>query len=65
MGNVVAYQDFEMRIPFAKQPEDMAVVGNCIHQIFACIQETYSTKNKEFATIIESYGLKETLAFPF
>ena len=37
-GKVVSHHDFEKRIVFASQPSDMAVVGDCIHQIFAGIE---------------------------
>ena len=37
-GKVVSHHDFEKRIPFASLPSDMAVVGDCIHQIFAGIE---------------------------
>ena len=37
-GKVVSNHDFEKRIAFASQPSDMAVVGDCIHQIFAGIE---------------------------
>ena len=37
-GRVVSHHDFEKRIAFASQPSDMAVVGDCIHQIFAGIE---------------------------
>lgn len=37
-GKVVSHLDFEKRIAFASQPLDMAVVGDCIHQIFAGIE---------------------------
>ncbi|MBO7497077.1 MAG: UvrD-helicase domain-containing protein [Salinivirgaceae bacterium] len=59
-GNVASYHDFEKRIPFGEQTSDMAVVGNCIHQIFAGIEEPGSDKI-DMATIIDSYGLSAVL----
>lgn len=60
-GNVESHQDFQMRIPFAKQPSDMAVVGDCIHQIFAGIEEERPAYKIELDEIIGSYGLTGTL----
>lgn len=46
------------RILFADKPNDMAVVGNCIHQIFAGIDDSSDYDIKE---IIKSYGLANVL----
>ena len=59
-GNVASYHDFEKRIPFGEQTSDMAVVGNCIHQIFAGIEEPGSDKI-DMAAIIDSYGFSAVL----
>lgn len=61
-GEVVSHHNFEKRIPFAKQPSDMATVGDCIHQIFAGIEESRPAYKIELDEIIESYGLKGVLA---
>lgn len=50
-------KDFEMRITFEKKPSDMAVVGNCIHQIYAGIEEPRPAYKIEMDEIIDSYGL--------
>lgn len=61
-GDVESHYDFEKRIPFAKQPSDMATVGDCIHQIFAGIEEERPAYKIELDEIIGSYGLKGVLA---
>lgn len=61
-GDVASHHNFEKRIPFAKQPSDMATVGDCIHQIFAGIEETRPSYKIELDEIIDSYGLKCVLA---
>lgn len=59
-GNVASSYDFEKRIPFAKTP-DMTTVGDCIHQIFAGIEEIRPAHKIELDGIIQSYGLKGIL----
>ena len=59
-GNVLSHHDFAKRIPFGKQPSDMAVVGDCIHQIFAGIEESRST-TIDMDSIIGSYNLAAVL----
>ena len=61
-GDVASHHNFEKRIPFAKQPSDMATVGDCIHQIFAGIEEVRPAYKIELDEIIGSYGLKGVLA---
>ena len=61
-GNVLSHYNFGMRIPFAKQPSDMATVGDCIHQIFAGIEESRPAYNIELDKIIRSYSLNGVLA---
>lgn len=56
-GNATQVKDFNMRITFAKIPSDMAVVGNCIHQIYAAIEETRLAYKIEMEEVIDSYGL--------
>lgn len=60
-GDLAVTHNFDMRIPFAKQPSDMATVGDCIHQIFAGIEEARTAYKIELDEIIDSYGLKEVL----
>lgn len=60
-GNVTSNHSFENRIPFAKQPSDMAIVGDCIHQIFAGIEELRPAYKIDMGKIIASYGLKGVL----
>ncbi|MBP5419297.1 MAG: UvrD-helicase domain-containing protein [Bacteroidales bacterium] len=60
-GEVKSHHDFGVRIPFAKQPSDMATVGNCIHQIFAGIEEPRPAYKIEWNEIIGSYGLNDVL----
>ena len=61
-GDVLSHHDFQKRIPFAGQPSDMAAVGDCIHQIFAGIEEPRPAYKIEMDEIIGSYGLKGVLA---
>ena len=56
-GLATHVKDFEMRITFAKKPSDMADVGNCIHQIYAAIEEARPAYKIEMEEIIDSYGL--------
>ena len=60
-GKTGKYYDFEQRIPLSKNPEDMATVGNCIHQIFAGIEEQTSANRIEMDEIIRNYGLSAVL----
>ena len=55
------YYEFKHRIPLSKNPEDMATVGNCIHQIFAGIEENPSVNRINLNEIIRSYGLSAVL----
>lgn len=61
-GDVASHHNFEKRIPFAMQPSDMATVGDCIHQIFAGIEELRPAYKIDLDEIISSYGLKGVLA---
>lgn len=61
-GQVVAYHMFEHRIPFGKQPSDMTIVGDCIHQIFARMEEVCPVYQVSMEEIICSYGLGAVLA---
>ena len=58
-GYATHVKDFEMRITFAKRVSDMAVVGNCIHQIYAGIEEARPAYKIEMQEIIDSYGLTD------
>ncbi len=60
-GDVASHHDFEKRIPFAKQPTDMATVGDCIHQIFAGIEEEHPAYKIDMDETIMSYGLRAVL----
>lgn len=60
-GKTGKYYDFEQRIPLSKNPEDMATVGNCIHQIFVGIEEHTSANRIEMDEIIRNYGLSAVL----
>lgn len=60
-GKIGKYYEFEQRIPLSKNPEDMATVGNCIHQIFAGIEENLSVNKIDMNEIIRSYGLSAVL----
>ncbi len=59
-GKVASHHDFGKRIPFAKSVSDMSVVGDCIHQIFAGIEESRS-QSQPIAESIASYGLADVL----
>lgn len=61
-GEVVSHHSFEQRIPFGQQPSDMAVVGDCIHQIFAGIEELRPAYQISMEEMIGSYGLSDVLA---
>ena len=60
-GKIGKYYEFEQRIPLSKNPEDMVTVGNCIHQIFAGIEENLSVNKIDMNEIIRSYGLSAVL----
>lgn len=60
-GKIGKYYEFEQRIPLNKNPEDMATMGNCIHQIFAGIEENSSVNRIDMNEIIRSYGLSAVL----
>ena len=57
-------KDFNMRIPFGKEPSEMAVVGDCIHQIYAGIEEKHVSSQslqQKMREIVDSYGLSAVL----
>lgn len=56
-GTAVKVCGFDLRIDFGKQPVDMAAVGNCIHQIFACCDGTCLPPANMMKDIISNYGL--------
>ena len=60
-GKIGRYYEFEHRIPISNNPDDMATVGNCIHQIFAGIEEKPSVNRIAIKEIIRSYGLSAVL----
>lgn len=60
-GEVVSFHSFEQRIPFGQQSFEMAVVGDCIHQIFASMEEVRPAYRIEMSEVIDSYGLSDVL----
>lgn len=60
-GTIESYHDFEARIPFAKQPSDMAVVGDCIHQIFAGVGNDGILSKSTIGDIVNMYGLGDVI----
>lgn len=60
-GEIGKFYNFEKRIPLSKVPENMATVGNCIHQIFANIEVKCPASGFELDEIISSYGLSAVL----
>lgn len=60
-GEVCASHKFDKRIPLGKQPIDMAIVGDCIHQIFACIDDSGAVSQSKADEIIRSYELQNIL----
>jgi ATP-dependent exoDNAse (exonuclease V) beta subunit len=60
-GEIGDTYDFDKRIPLSKEPESMAIVGDCIHQIFAGIEEKRPAYKIEWDEIIDSYGLSAVL----
>lgn len=62
-GDALSFFDFEKRISFGNQPSDMTTVGECIHQIFAAIEESSPAKI-DFHETIQRYGLKGVLTNP-
>lgn len=60
-GKIGRYYESEHRIPISNNPDDMATVGNCIHQIFAGIEEKPSVNRIAIKEIICSYGLSAVL----
>lgn len=60
-GKIGKFYEFEHRIPISNNPGDMATVGNCIHQIFAIIEDNPSVNGTILNNIIRSYGLSAVL----
>lgn len=60
-GDVVSCHNFDHRIPFGQQPSDMAVVGDCIHQIYAGMEEVRPAYRIGLDEVIGSYGLGTVL----
>ena len=56
IGKAIHVKDFGLRIKFEKTPSDMAAVGNCIHQIYAGI-ENGPASALEMEELAASYGL--------
>lgn len=70
-GNVVDSFDFGKRISLGAQPESMALVGDCIHQLFAYIEDGISDGSKVQADFFAKmknticlYGLEAVLVYP-
>lgn len=59
-GDIINFHEFGQRIPFAEQAENMAQVGNCIHQIYAGI-ESRTDQSIAIDQIIASHGLTDIL----
>ena len=53
--------DFNKRIALSKNPQSMAQVGDCIHQIFAGMEEKRPAYRVEMKEIIGSYHLSAVL----
>jgi ATP-dependent exoDNAse (exonuclease V) beta subunit len=62
MGEVLSHHSFEQRIPFGQKPSDMVVIGDCIHQIFAGMEEVRPAYQICIEEIVGSYGLSAVLA---
>lgn len=60
-GQIQTHHDFETRIPFAHQPSDISIVGDCIHHIFAVIEDLHATDPTYIKRIIASYGMTKIL----
>lgn len=60
-GDVVSYHSFKKRISFGKQPSEMTIVGDCIHQIFAGVEDVSSSQKISLDEIVSSYGLSDVL----
>lgn len=56
-----AVHNFNNRIP-VKGNTDMVEVGNCIHHIFASIEEHHANSNTYIRDIIRSFGLETVLS---
>lgn len=54
-------RDFSTRIPLNGHDAEMAAVGDCIHQIFAGMEEKRSAPGPSAGDIIRSYGLEGAL----
>lgn len=63
-GKAVNPHDFQARIPLSSSVESMATVGDCIHQIFAGIEEPRPAGQTDLRDIIASYGLSAVLTDP-
>ena len=63
-GEATKKKDFEHRISFGKNPQSMATVGDCIHQIYAGIEETRPAYSIDLKEVVDSYGLSDVLTDP-
>lgn len=58
LGEAEKVCSFDQRIRFADQPSDMAAVGDCIHNVFACCDNDVQPITLEkIKNIVSSYGL--------
>lgn len=52
---------FDNRVEFNNTPSDMAIVGDCIHHIFACFNLETINSIENVNRIIQSYGLIDVI----
>ena len=53
-------KDFGHRIPLSGNDYDMAIIGNCIHHVFACIEDKRAV-DIEVGDIIQSHALERNI----
>ena len=58
VSKVLNSQNISERIQFSAAVDDMSVVGDCIHQIFACMSDN---KSIDIEALIRSYDLQNVL----
>lgn len=61
-GNATEVCNFGCRVNFANEPSDMAVVGDCIHQIFACCIGANTVDDNKVKEMLRDSGLSAVIS---
>lgn len=60
-GPILESHNFNIRVAFEKKVDDWSVVGNCMHHIFALMDNGLATDPQRIKSLIAQYGLDYTM----